>query len=145
CDLLELLADLLDAEHDRPATDGQPAATHGAVALRSRCGVAELDGDLIEVGAEVVGDHLREDGLLALTLRADAAVDRHGAARLDPQGGALPGAEAADLDVGREADTEVAALLASRRLLLAELLVPRKFQRLVQRLRVVAAVVDLAH
>ena len=106
-----LLPDLVERHHQRRAADRQPAAAHRAVALRGVGRVAVVDDDLVEVGAEVVGDDLGEGRLLPLAVRRDAGEDRDLAARLDAHGRALARPEAADLDVGGEADAEVAALL----------------------------------
>src|SRR5262249_47192327 len=118
-------------------------AAAGAVAVGGVAGVTVVDDHLLEVGANVVGGNLGKGRLLALTVRRNPREDRHLAARLDPDRRALPGAEAADLDVGGETDTEVAALFTQLRLLLAELLVIDQLKRLVERFLVLAGVVVL--
>ena len=88
--------------------------------------------------------HLREGRLLALAVGRDAGEDRDIAARLDPDRRALVRPEAAYLDIGRDADAEVAALLARGFLLFAKAGVVGDFECLVERLLVLAGVVVLA-
>ena len=88
-----------------------------------------------------VADDLGHRRLGALAVRRRAGVDHHLAGRLDAHRRALPRAEAADLDVGADADPDDPALVAGLLLLLAELRVPRDLQRLVERLDVLAGVV----
>ncbi len=112
------------------------------------------DLDVVDVDADLVGDDLREGRLFALTVRRGADEDVDLAARVEADDRALPETaleadragdlrwpEPADLDVGADADAQIAALLAQPRLLVAQILVADVIERLVERALVVAAVV----
>src|SRR5262249_5088512 len=108
---------------------------------------------------ELVGDHLRHRRLVTLAERLAAGRDHDLAGQVHADVGALPEAgapalagradpgrrrDAADLDVAREADPEVTALLTGRGLLAPEALVVDELERPVERALVVAAVVGEA-
>ena len=101
-----------------------------AVAERRALRVRVLDDDVLHRDAELVGDDLRVGRLVALALRLGAHRDDDLAGQVDLDVGRLPhrrapaladradplrGRDAADLDVGRQADAEeLAAGLAPR-------------------------------
>ena len=91
------------------------------------------DLDVLHRQAQLVGGDLRERRLVALTVRVRTGEDRHLSGRVHAHGGALVesrlraerarhlgGSEPASLDVGGEADAEVAALLPQLVLLAPE-------------------------
>src|SRR5699024_9561927 len=120
---------------------GETTAAHRAVALRRCARVAMENDDVVEVRADGIGGHLGEGRLLPLAVRRDAGRDGDRAAGLDADGRALVRPETTDLDIGGDADAEVAALLAKLRLLLADGVVVDQLYRAVECLVVVAAVV----
>ena len=111
--------------------------------------------DCLRVYAEPVGDDLGEGRLVTLAVRGGTGVDGDRSGRVDANVGALPlaslGAERSDdrrrrqaacLDVGREADADLlAAVVAARRLLGAQIVVADHLQGAVHRWSVVAGVV----
>ena len=97
----------------RPAAAGEPERDHVAV--------ADDDPDLLERHAELVGRDLGERGLVALPVRHLAGEHGHGAVGVEPQPHRAPGPSGRSapsasrgpgrgLDVGGQADAEVAAL-----------------------------------
>ena len=136
------------------APDGEAAAAIGAVSERRAFGcVAVAQLDVVERNAQLVGDDLAERRLVALAVRVGACVDDDRARGRDPYLRRLhqrdaagcrrrgrAGPEAAQLDPRRQPDAEIATLLAQLGLLLAELRVSRKLQRLVERFLIVARV-----
>ena len=128
---------------DRGGERNGAAAGDRAEADRDRRGVGERHDDVFRLDGPGVGGDLREDRLHALTLRAGAGGHVELAGRVDAHRGALERADAGAFDVAAKAETEIAALLA--RLLLARaksLDAADAVERLLQRLRIVAAVVD---
>ena len=116
-------------------------------------GVAVVDGDVFDRHAELVGEHLREGGLVALAVRrragggADAAVALHRHLGVLPAtGGQEEGRpQAADLDVHRQPEADDAALGPGGVAVPLHLRPVGHLQRMVERLLVVARVVDRAH
>ena len=141
---LRLGPDLVEREDQGGAANGQATAAAGAIAVGRVAGIAMVDDHLVEIGPDVVGRELGEGRLLPLPVRRDTGEDRHFAPRLDPHGGAFPGSKPTDLDVGGEANAEVAPLLAQLVLLLPQPLIVDQLQRPVERLLVLASVVLLA-
>ncbi len=92
------------AGHDRRAR------REGADRVLQPPRVAGDDLDVLEGDAELVGDDLGEDGLVALALGAEPGGDLDLAGRFDEDVAALVGADAGALDVGRQADAEHPAL-----------------------------------
>ena len=80
--------------------------------------------DAIHADAERVADDLGQRRGRPLAVRREPGVDRHRPARLDADGGALPGTGAADLDVRRQPDADQPAFGAGRGLLGAQVGVP---------------------
>ena len=120
CDLaLEIGARLVGGADEIRAGAGADRAR----AERRRAGVAGLHDDVVGMDAESVGDHLRDRGLVALAARRVALEHEHLAARIEAHGrGAVAGlvlhrheqlrGDARELDADREADAEIAPLLA---------------------------------
>src|SRR5499427_384910 len=126
----------------------QAARAAGAAALGDQVGIAPLHGDLVNGDAELVTGQHRPHGGVALPVRGGAGEDRRAAVGVDLDGGVLPRAallhsRAGDLHVAGDADAELdhVAGRAPFGLLLAQIVVAGRRQRLVQRRRVVAAVV----
>ena len=141
-----LLLDLARGHRQRRPTDRGRAAAAGAPPHRRVVRVAVHDLHVRHGEAELVGDDLRERRLFALAVRGRADEHVHFPARVDTNDRAFPETaleshrtrdlrrpEPADFDVGRDADAEVAALLARRCLLTPEILVPDVRQRFVER------------
>ena len=135
------------ADGGRPAAIGPPA--HGRV-IR----ITVHDLDVVDRKPELVGHDLGKRRFLSLPVRrrADEHVDLAG--RMHPDDRALPEAalepdrprhlgrpEAADFNVGADADADVPPTLAGGRLIGAQLVVADVRQRLVERRLVVPAVV----
>ena len=98
---------------DRVAGDHRGAAREGGDAPVEGLGVAFHQDDVLDLDAELVGDDLREDGVVALSLRREPGVDVDLAGdRMDADMAALIGTEAGALDVAGEAEAEIAAVLA---------------------------------
>src|SRR6185436_1426061 len=91
------------------------ADTHG-----NRRGIAERHDDVVERDTKLIGNDLREHGGMALPLRRSTGADVDLAVLEHAHGDAFERTEARALDIGADADADVAALLA--RLFLA----PRK-------------------
>ena len=130
----------------RPAAEGADALLHDAR-------IAVQDRDVFERHAELVGEHLREGRFVPLTVRrragggADPAVpfDRH--LRVFPPAGRQRRgrADAAHLHVHRESQADQPSLGAGGVALGLQALPLGRFERHVERLLVVARVVDGAH
>src|SRR5204863_7121920 len=144
---------------DGDGADGGAAAAVGAVAEGRAERVAVLDGDVVESDAELVGHDLRHRRLVPLPERLAAGRDDDLAGQVHAYVGALPEAgtpalaggsdprrwrDTADLDVAREADAEIAALLARLRLVAPEAVVVDELECPVERALVLAAVVGEA-
>ena len=123
----DLLAHLERGLADGGAEHGPTPAAAGPEGVRRRRGVALVDGDVVGVDAEMLGDDLRGRGLQSLPVRAraqvdvDVAVERDADVRGLRPVGPHPGLR---LDVQADAQPEAAALVACAGLLGAELLVP---------------------
>ena len=148
------LLDLARRNRECRAADGGRSAAVGAPPHRGVVRVAVHDLHVVDTDAKLVGHDLREGRFLPLAVRRRADEHVHLAGRVHPDDRAFPQtslepdrarhlrrAETADLDVGRDADADVAALRARRRLLPAEVLVADVRQRLVEHRLVIAAVV----
>ncbi len=140
-DPARFLPELVEREHQCSTAEHQPTAAHRAVSLRGIPGITMVDDHPVEIGAQVIGDELRERGLLPLTMRRDPGEDRDRSTRLDSHGRTLPRTEGADFDVRGETDAQVPPLLALRLLLPAQLPVTGRVQRGVERSRVIPAVI----
>ena len=128
---------------DRRRQRHRAAARDCAEADRNRGGVGERHDHIVGFDLPGVGDHLREDRLHALPLRASAGGDVDLAGRIDAHGRAFERSDAGAFDVAAEAETEIAALRARLALPLAKRRhAADRVERLLQRLRIVAAVVD---
>src|SRR5262249_12736579 len=131
------------------ANGGAPAAEGSDSVLHNR-GIAMNDCDVVQVDSQLVGRDLGKRGLLSLPVRRDPGKNGDLAGGLDPHGCAFPAAGRsrcrwsyrANLDIGRNADSDKPALLARLLLILAQLLVPRHLERLVQSGLVVSAVIE---
>ena len=122
-DLQHFRARLVRGLHRRSAGDGRGAAAAGPRAVRRRGRVALVEPDVVDIHAELVGDHLDDGRLQALPMAARAHQHVDLAARLDAQGGGLGGKDSeAELrfDVDRQADPEVTAFGTGVGLLPAE-------------------------
>src|SRR5881409_48825 len=108
--------------------------------------------DIVHRNPQAVGDDLGKGRFEPLAMRARACEHGDLARRLDPHGGALPAgdgcglgrADARGLHEGREADPEVAPVVARAALEVAKALVVDHRQRPVERRLVLARVVDEA-
>ena len=117
-ELCHLLFDFLPRHHQRGSADSLRSTAEGADPLLHDSGIAVENRDVLERNAELIGEHLRERRLVALTVRrsasrrADAAValDRH--LRMFPSAGRKRRrrSDAADLDVDREPETDEPSL-----------------------------------
>ncbi len=143
-DLGRLVANLVQRHQQRSSTNGESAATHGAIPLRVGGSVTVMNDDTIEVSSEVLFSHLGERRLGALAVRRDSGEDRHGTARLNPNLGAVVRSESANLNVGRDANTNVPTLSQRLGLLGTQSRVVGKFESMIERLLVFAGVVVLA-
>src|SRR5262249_5774995 len=143
-DAARLLLDPLQRVVDRDRADGRAAARVRAIAERLALRVAELDGHVLRLDAELLRDHLRDCRLVPLPLLHRAGGDDAlagevpSAVRAPPhrRAPALAGRSdprrwrgAADLDVGGEADPDVATLRACGLLLQPEVVVADDLQR----------------
>ena len=116
-ELLHLGAGLLGGLQQRGPAYGLRAAPEGPHALLYHPGVAVQDGDVLDRNREMVGQHLRERGLVALAVGSrsgggadlPAALDRHRRVlpAAGPSGGR--GTTAADLDETGQAHADDAA------------------------------------
>ena len=97
-------------EVDRRAAHHGGARGEGADGVRHPAGVAGGDLDVLEAHAELVGDDLREDGLVTLALRGQPGRDLDLARGLDVHVGALVGTDPGALDVAGQADADPASL-----------------------------------
>ena len=151
-DLARLVADLARRHRRRRARRRRRPAGVGAQAIGRRVGVALLDLDLRRRDAQLLGDDLRVGRLVPLPLRLGAEArdrlaggvdaDLRRVEHLDAQDVEVlrrPGAD--DLDEAADADAHQLAARALLRLLLAQIGVADHVHRLLQRARVVAAVV----
>ena len=89
-DLLALLDDLLAGVDDRLAADRDRARAVGAHADRGLVGVAVDHLDVLDRHAELLGDQLRERGLVALAVGVGAGEHLHHAGVAEADLGALP-------------------------------------------------------
>ena len=85
------------------------AAGEGAGAPVELVGIAGDDIDFIDPHTHLVGDDLREAGVVALALRADAGDQAHAAAGLHLHLGAFVGADAGAFDVEHQPQADAAA------------------------------------
>src|SRR5690606_11740147 len=114
----------------------------GAHGVRRAPGVAGDDLDVLEPGAELVGDDLRERRLVTLPLGGQAGGDLHLAAGLDGDVTALVGTDTGALDVAGDADADLATLGPGLVAEPLEVLPADERLRLRHELGVVARVVD---
>src|ERR671924_1559225 len=138
-----LLARLLRAQKCRDPINGQATAAVGVHPHRTPGRVAVDYVDIAKRDAEHIGDHLGKRRFMALAVgrTANHDLDLPGQARADNRAAEEPDAgvrtghgrwpKATDLDVGRQADPDVFALLASFGLLLAEAFVIDQAEHLV--------------
>src|SRR5207249_463713 len=99
------LADLACGPQDGGAGVGGDAAAPGSHAEGMDLGVPRDDHHVLEADPERVGGDLSQGGRVTLALSGDSDVDEDLAARIDPDGGALVGADARALRVAGDADT----------------------------------------
>ena len=122
----DLLAQYRARLVDRAGRHRPAAAALGAGPVRRHRGVALDRGDVVDVGTERVGGQLDHGGLDAVAARTAVHVDVDLAGRLHADrralGAEMAGRRAGRLDVGREAESDVAALRQRVGLLLAEAL-----------------------
>src|SRR5262245_24765500 len=126
------------------------AAAEGADPILDYRGVSVNHHHIFEIDPKPVGCNLGKRCLLSLSVRRGASQHRYRSSRLYTDGSALPatrrrsrrGTDRADLNVSRQADTEQPSLGSFSLLLIAELLVARHIESLVERRPIVAAVVD---
>src|SRR5262249_6986334 len=139
---------------DGGAADGRTAATIGAPAHRDRCCVAMHNVYILSWYAQLLAHKLRESGLLALPMGIGAGQHYHLAGGQHSHRRWLPETalkthparrgrrrDATDLDIGGEANSDIAPLLAKLLLLLAQGWIVDHLQCPVKRPLVVAAVV----
>src|SRR5207249_8725091 len=100
-----LVADLACGPQDGGAGVGGDAAAPGSHAEGMDLGVPRDDHHVLEADPERVGGDLGQGGRVTLALSGDSDVDEDLAARIDPDGGALVGADARALRVAGDADT----------------------------------------
>ena len=152
--LLRLGLDLVERLDDGRHAHRARARAIGAHAHLHLVGVAMDDGDIIDGNAEAVGDQLREGRLVALPMGVGARENLHRADRVDANFRAFPkadagaqrahgrrGRDAAGLDIGGNADAAQQSLAGGFGLALVDVGVVRQLQRLVEGLRIVAAIV----
>jgi hypothetical protein len=157
-DLLALLDDLVAGVDDRLAADRDRARAVGAHADRGLLGIAVDKLHILDRHAELLGDQLRERGLMALAMGMGAGqhLDHAGVAEADL--GALPQADAAaqrtdhggrrdatPLNVAGQADPTQLALGLRGREPLDEIPIVGKLECLVEMGFVVARVVRQRH
>src|SRR5205823_9123074 len=153
-----LVPDLAGGQGDRASFDGCRPTPVRALPVRRELRVPVNDLDVGEGDAEFFGGDLGEGRLLPLAVRMASRVDGRLPGGMEPYGRRAPQparesgrgddrrrAEAAELHVRREADPHEPTFPPGFRLFLAELLVSDLLQGLVERPRVVAAVVREAH
>src|SRR4029453_15057981 len=154
CEQLGLLLDFAGGDREGGATHGRRSTSVRAPPHRRVVGIAVHDLHVAHADAELVGDDLRERRLLALTVRRRADEHVHLAGRMKSYDRAFPEPslesdrprnlwrpEAADLDVGRDADAEILALPSPCLLLGAKRVVVDVLQRFVEGTLIVPAVV----
>ena len=150
--LPRLLADLARGHRRGRAGGRRAAAGVGAETVGRGVGVAVLDDDVVDRQPELVGDDLGEGRLVPLALGLHADADDRRAGGVDADLGAVEhldaedvervrGTGADDLGEGGDADPHQLAARALLLLLAQQVLVADLVQRLLQRGRVVAAVV----
>ena len=101
--------------------------------------------DVVPGGAELGGDDLRQRGRVALPLRRHADVDVDLAARIDPHGRALIGAQARPLGVAGETDADPAHTARACLLPPAPLVVRQERERLLEGRGEIAGIVGDGH
>ena len=157
-DLLALVDDLVAGVDHGLAADRQRARAVGAHADRGLVGVAVDDVDVLVGHAQLLGDHLRQGGLVALAVAVGAGHHLHLAGVGEADLRALPqadagaerahhrrGGDAAGLDVAGEADAAQLAAPLGLGLARREAGIVGELQRLVERRLVVADVVHQRH
>src|SRR5712691_7961120 len=132
-DLLGFVLDLRHRHHHGGATDGQTPTAKRPNTIAHDIGIPMDDLDMLHGHPEFVRHDLRKRRLIALAMRRYAGEDAHRARWLDPDRTGLPASNpgrhqegwtnAADLDIGRDADAQIAALLTQPLLLGAQLLI----------------------
>src|SRR5437867_7295626 len=147
-----LLADLASRDRCRAASDGRAAAGVRAEAVWRGVGVAFLDRDVADREPELLGDYLRERGLVTLALRLHAQphhrlagpvhADLAGVEHLDAEDvELLRRAGADDLREARDANAHELALFALLGLLFSQFGAADLAHRDLERAAVVARVV----
>src|SRR5579885_2585814 len=152
CDLLHLFFQPLGRLVDRRATYCRRAAPICATAFGSRIGISMDDHYIFNRNTVLLSNDLSERRLFPLAMRRRTCVYHNGATLLDSHTRALIEADrsrtfrakAADLDVGREANTHQLAVASSTPagLFRAQVLIVRYLKRFVQRPLVVTCVID---
>ncbi len=147
-----LLADLPRGDRGGRAGDRRRPRCVGAEAIGCRVGVALLDLDLVRRDPQLLGHDLRVRGLVALALALDAEAQDRGAGGVHPQLGQIEHLDTDDVevvgrpgphDLGERADADAHELATGSLLglLLAQIVVADRVQRLLERRVVVARVV----
>ena len=110
CDLPALLDDLFAGADDGGAAHREGAGAVGAHAEGNLARVAMHDLDVLEGHAELVGDHLREGGLMALAVGVAAGQHAHRAGRVEADHGGLVEARAGSERAGHRRGRDAAGL-----------------------------------
>ena len=119
------------------------AARDGPEPDGDRRGVGKRHDHVGGIDAPGIGHDLRKNRLHALALGAGAGRHEDLARRIDPHHRALERTHAGSLDIAADAETEVTTLLPRRALALAKRRdTAERIERLPQRPRIIAAVVD---
>ena len=137
----------LAPHHLRSLRDGiarhhHAAAGEGTDAEGNRRRVATHDGDVAGRHAQRIGHDLRVGRLVSLALRAGAREDEHLPRRVEPDHGALEGADAGPLHVRGDADPSKHSATPKRRLVTADRPVTRSFKRRLKGGVEVPAIID---
>ena len=127
---------------DGVARDDCAARGKGARAPVEFGGVAGDETNVIDVGAKLLGDHLRKGGEMALPLGTDSGSDANTSARLDCDARAFVWSDASAFDIRYNAETDMLAFGAQTGLFfLQKVVVVDELDGFIERGFVVAAVV----